>query len=78
MKLASRIESTASVCHGKPVIEGTRVMVSLVLGALASGLTESDVAREYGIEVEDVRAVVLYANDLVAQESLHPIAGQAS
>ncbi len=77
MKLGSRIESKSSVCHGKPVIEDTRVMVTSVLGSLASGLTESDVAREYGIEVEDVRAAVRYANELVERESLHSVAGQA-
>ncbi len=26
-----------AVCHGKPVIEGTRVLVSTVLGALVGG-----------------------------------------
>lgn len=32
-----RIEINPQICHGKPIIKGTRVMVSTVLGALAAG-----------------------------------------
>jgi uncharacterized protein (DUF433 family) len=31
------ISIDATVCHGKPVISGTRVLVSTILGALAGG-----------------------------------------
>jgi len=32
-----RIQIHPQVCHGKPVIRGTRVLVSTILGALAGG-----------------------------------------
>ena len=39
----------ASVCHGKPVISGTRVLVSTILGALAGGDSVGEVAEDYGL-----------------------------
>lgn len=53
----NRIVIDARVRHGKPVIAGTRVGVDVVLGALASGMTFAEVSREYGIQVQDIRAV---------------------
>ncbi|WP_244156321.1 DUF433 domain-containing protein [Desulfonatronospira thiodismutans] len=32
-----RITIDANICHGKPVIKGTRVLVANILGALGSG-----------------------------------------
>ena len=33
--LNERIEVNPAVCHGKPVVRGTRVLVAQLLGALA-------------------------------------------
>ena len=35
----------ATVCHGKPVIAGTRVLVATILGALAGGDSVAEVAE---------------------------------
>ena len=35
--LNDRIEINPEVCHGKPVVRGTRVLVSQILGALSGG-----------------------------------------
>ena len=56
--LAPRIIVDPAVRSGKPVIEGTRVPVDLVLGKLAGGMTMEEVAAEYEITMEDFRAVV--------------------
>jgi uncharacterized protein (DUF433 family) len=32
-----------SVCHGQALVKGTRVVVSVVLDALAAGMTEDDI-----------------------------------
>ena len=65
MEIADRIEVDANRCHGKPVIKGTRVMVRTILGALAGGDTPERIASAYDITVEDVRAAVSFANELV-------------
>ena len=68
-----RIVMDPKVCHGKPVIRGTRLPVSIVVGSLTGGMTFEDVQREYGITSDDVRAALKFAGDLVEQEQHHPL-----
>lgn len=35
------------ICHGKPCIKETRVMVSVILDNLADGLSIEDILKEY-------------------------------
>jgi len=65
-----RIVIDPEVRHGKPVIKGTRVPVEVILGSLAGGMTVEEVAKEYGIEREDVLAAVEYATKIVAKEEI--------
>ena len=55
---------------GKPVIEGTRVPVDLIVGKLAGGMSASELAAEYGITVADVQAALAYAASVLAEEEL--------
>ena len=48
-QIAPRINVDSEVHFGKPVIEGTRVPVAVVVGAIAAGDSPEEVAREYGI-----------------------------
>ena len=58
-----RIRIDPRVCHGKPVIRGTRVLVSSILGALAGGDTMAEVLEDYpNITEEDVRAALQELN----------------
>jgi uncharacterized protein (DUF433 family) len=59
--------------HGKPVIRGTRVPVSRILGGLAGGMNFDEVCREYDVNTEDIRAAIKYAEELVEQETHHPL-----
>lgn len=49
MKLAKHpgIEINPNVCHGKPVIVGTRLAVSQILGALGGGQTREELLEDY-------------------------------
>jgi uncharacterized protein (DUF433 family) len=73
--IADRIEVDAKRCHGKPVIKGTRVMVRTVLGAIAAGDSPERIAQAYDITVEDVRAAVSFANQLVGEWDYVPVRG---
>jgi uncharacterized protein (DUF433 family) len=53
-----------AVCHGKPVIAGTRVLVSTVLGALAGGDSRQEVADDYGITIEQISSALEFAADI--------------
>ena len=69
----SRIVVDPEVQHGKPVIMGTRVPGVRILGGLAGGMSESQIAEEYGVSLEDVRAALAYASGLIEAEEYHPL-----
>ncbi len=69
-----RITVDPDVCHGKPCIKGTRIMVSVILDNLAEGLTPEEIVREYPpLTIEDVRAAIAYAAELTREEELMPL-----
>lgn len=69
-----RVATDPKVCHGKPCIRGTRVMVSVVLDNLAEGLSAAEIVEEYPpLTLEDVQAAVGYAADLAREEELVPL-----
>jgi len=70
-----RIVIDPKICHGKPVIKGTRMPVALVVGSLAGGMTFEAVQEEYNLSMEDIRAALKFAGELVEQEQYHPLPG---
>jgi uncharacterized protein (DUF433 family) len=75
MEIAPGISVDPKVCHGAPVITGTRVLVSIVLGSLAGGMSKEEVTEEYGLRKEDVEAALAYATDLVSETHVAPLPG---
>ena len=69
-----RIVIDPKICHGKPVIRGTRMPVALVIGSLAGGMSFEELGREHGLTIEDIRAALRFAADLASRESFHPLA----
>jgi len=69
-KLLDRITVNPRIMAGKPVIRGTRVTVDLILELLAAGMEPEEVAEDYGISVEDVRAALLYAAKVLGREEV--------
>lgn len=56
------------VCHGKPCIKGTRIMVSVVLDNLAAGQTTEEITESYPpVGPEDVQAAIAYAAELARE-----------
>ncbi len=53
-----------AVCHGKPVIRGTRVLVSTILGALAGGDSREVIAEDYGIDEDQIAAALQFASEM--------------
>jgi uncharacterized protein (DUF433 family) len=71
MAETSRIQADPRVLGGKPVIRGTRISVELLLRKLAEGATVEDLLDAYPhLTIEDVRAAVSFAADLVADEAV--------
>ncbi len=73
MRIAPRIVVDPDVRFGKPVIEGTRVPVELLLGKLAAGLTIEELVEDYDVTREDVLAALAYAAERIASEEIRLI-----
>jgi len=74
IELTPRIVVDPATRFGKPIIEGTRVPVEMVIGKLAGGMTAEAVADEYGITVEDVHAALRYAAHVISSEEIRGVA----
>ncbi len=68
-----RIIIDPEVQHGKPVIRGTRVPITRIVGGLAGGMTKEDIMREYEVSEEDVLAALSYATELIEKEEFHAL-----
>lgn len=61
----ARLQIDPAMCHGKPVIRGTRVLVSTILGALGGGDSIEVVLEDYPtITRQDVEAALEFASQL--------------
>jgi len=66
LPLEEHIMMDPKVCHGRPCIRGTRVLVSVVLDALAAGHTPAEIATDYPPVTEDeVYAAVRFASAIM-------------
>ncbi len=58
------------VCHGKPVVRGTRVLVANVIGAIAAGQSHTEILDDYPALTEaEIRACLEFAGELTAMET---------
>ncbi len=63
------------VCHGKPCIRGTRILVSGILNMMAHGADIGEVLDAYPqLSREAVLAALAYAEALVEDEEILPVA----
>ena len=78
MKMIDKIEINPKICHGKPIIKGTRVIVSNILGALASGDSVEEILNDYpNITQEDIFAALEFAS-LLSNFETYPYKAKVS
>ncbi len=58
---------------GKPIIAGTRITISEVLGALAGGMTYKEIEEEYGISKGDIIDALKYVVKLLSEKKIGEI-----
>ena len=69
--LSDRISFDPAICHGKPVVRGTQVLVANVVGTVASGRSTPDILQDYPSLTDlDVRACLEFAGHLTAMENV--------
>lgn len=75
MIVAERIEINPQVMLGKPVIQGTRITVELILRKLSEGATEAELLDGYPrLASDDIRAALAYAADAISHEETLEVA----
>lgn len=60
--MKAKIVKNPKILCGKPVIEGTRISVALILNLIAHGKTIKEIIDDYpDLTPEDIKAAILYA-----------------
>lgn len=60
-----------NVCHGKPVFDGTRIMVWQVLSMLANGEKEKDILKAFPtLKRAHIRAAYDYASSITRESNV--------
>lgn len=72
-EIKQRIQIDSNVHFGKPCVAGTRIPVMGVLELVSEGLSFEQIVQDYypDLELEDVRACIQYAMEVVASEDIH-------
>ena len=70
--MPERIAVQPHIHFGKPCVAGTRITVQSVLELIREGIAAADIRRDYypDLSVDDIRACVQYAIDLIALEDI--------
>jgi uncharacterized protein (DUF433 family) len=70
----TRVSVDPKVCHGKPCIKGTRIMVSIILDYLRAGEPREEILRQYPtLKAQDIDAALGYATWLAHEEDARPL-----
>lgn len=70
------VEITPLVCNGQPVIAGTRIPVTLILGCLEDGLALDDILRKYPeLRRDQLVGALRFCRVLVTHTEMEPALG---
>ena len=72
-KYRERIAIDPNIHFGKPCIIGTRITVENVLELVQEGISFNEIVTKYypDLDIEDVKACIRYATDIVRSEEVH-------
>jgi len=70
--ILNRITFNKDVLCGKPIIRGMRISVEMILELQIKGASDEEILQDYPqLEPDDLRAALLYAHHMVANEEVH-------
>jgi uncharacterized protein (DUF433 family) len=71
--MRDRITVDPNIHFGKPCLAGTRIPVLSVLELVREGFSFEEIIQDYypDLQIEDIRACVQYAIEVVAAEDIH-------
>ena len=75
MRIAEHIEIEPRLCNGKPVIEGTRIPVSLIVDMLSSGDTLQSIQTKYPeLSQQHIIAALHYCHTMLENSDIEAVA----
>lgn len=64
--MENRITINPEICHGKPTIRNSRLLVKTILELLAGGMTYEELLADYpNLEMADIHACLNFAAQIV-------------
>jgi len=71
--MQKRITINPNIHFGKPCVDGTRIPVQSVLELVSEGLGFAEIVRDYypDLTVDDIRACIEYAIDVIKAEDIN-------
>jgi uncharacterized protein (DUF433 family) len=74
--MRERIEVNPNIHFGKPCVAGTRIPVQSVLELVREGIPFEKIIQNYypDLQIEDIRACIQYAMEVVAAEDIPIVA----
>jgi uncharacterized protein (DUF433 family) len=67
----NRISVNPQICHGQPVIAGTRIPVSQILSAMGSGESVEALLKNYpSLTAHDIKAAIAFGGELAKFEEI--------
>lgn len=70
-ELLKRVAIDRDIQGGRPVIRGTRVPVSRIVGALSAGADFAEIREDYGLQDDDIMAALAYAAKVLEETEVH-------
>jgi uncharacterized protein (DUF433 family) len=73
IQVMNRIQVSPGIHFGKPCVAGTRIPVQAVLELIRESIPFESIVRDYypDLKLEDIKACVQYAIDVVQTEDIH-------
>ena len=71
--MTERITIDPNVHFGKPCVTGTRIPVQSVLELVSEGIPFEEIIQDYypDLQLEDIRACIRYAIEVIVAEEIH-------
>ena len=69
MEISPNISADPQIHHGAPVITGTRMSVSIIVGSMAGGMSKEEISREYAVTIEQIEAALSFAAEVAPKPS---------
>jgi uncharacterized protein (DUF433 family) len=69
----ARINIDPEIQGGRPVVNGTRVPLYVLVGSLAGGDSAEQICEDYNVTYDDLRAALAFAAELLAEKRAHAV-----